>query len=343
MTSRERVLAAVRREKPDRTPSDFRAEKPTLAHLYAYCGHSDYDRLLTDLNVDMRYVDCITPAERDCGDYIENYWGERYIYRKTDWGYYRDDLPGALSKATSLRELEEFDWPRVDRMDFGGVAAQCEKYDDYGIMYGFADIFTRPMIVRGCEQMLVDLYENPEFVHFLVKKFSDYYMDEYTRAFRESGGRIDMFLIMGDLATQLAPLISPGMFDEFVAENLKRINARIHELGAYSMFHTCGQAYQFFDRLIDCGVDVIDPMQRTGPDMFPENLAGKFGGRVCFHGGIDVQTTLPFGTPDEVGEEVHRYIKAFGGNGYICCSAHYMQHDTPPENIIALHKAISES
>lgn len=108
---------------------------------------------------------------------------------------------------------------------------QCEKYNGYAIVYGFGDIFTRPSIVRGFENFLLDMYENPEFVHFLVKKFTDFYIEEYTRAYKESGNRIDIFLVMGDLATQIAPLFAPGMFDEYIAENMKRIADRIHELG----------------------------------------------------------------------------------------------------------------
>ncbi|MCL2163549.1 MAG: hypothetical protein FWH55_03970 [Oscillospiraceae bacterium] len=344
MKSRERVLAAIKRENPDRIPSDFRAEEPTLARLYAYYGHNDRDKLLCDLNVDMRYINCIEPAEKDCGAYIENFWGERYVYKKTDWGFYRETMAGALSSATTLRELEEFNWPRVDMMNYDRIPELCAKYDEYGILYGFADIFTRPAIVRGMEEMLVDFYENPEFSHFLISKFTDFYIEEYTRAFKESGGRIDMFLIMGDLATQLGPFFSMAIYDEFIGPYIKKMNDRLHELGAYSMFHTCGCSHFFYDRLIDCGVDIIDPMQRTSPEMHPEVLAEKYGERVCFHGGIDVQTTLPFGSPEEVKEEVRRYIKAFRKDklGYICTSAHYMQHDTPPENVIALYEAISE-
>ena len=110
------------------------------------------------------------------------------------------------------------------------------------------------------------------------------------------------------------------------------------------MFHSCGDAYHFYDQLIGCGVDILDPMQRTTANMAPENLAKNFGDRACFHGGIDVQTTLPHGTQEEVRAEVRRYIAAFRKNcGYICASAHYMQHDTPPENILAMYDEIHKS
>ena len=107
------------------------------------------------------------------------------------------------------------------------------------------------------------------------------------------------------------------------------------------MFHSCGEAYLFMDKLIECGVDIIDPMQRTSDKMSPENLQSAFSGRVCFHGGIDVQSTLPYGTEEEVRSEVRRYINAFKNkSGYICSSAHYLQHDTPPENIICMYDEI---
>lgn len=341
MNCRERVLNTIKRSEVDKMPCNFRAEEPTLKRLYDYVGYSDYDRLLEELHIDIRYVDAVAPPERDFGAFIQNYWGERYIYRKGEWGKYRDDLPGALSGAKTLKELENFDWPTVDMMDYSLVRRQCEKYNGYAIVYGFGDIFTRPSIVRGFENFLLDMYENPEFVHFLVKKFTDFYIEEYTRAYKESGNRIDIFLVMGDLATQIAPLFAPGMFDEYIAENMKRIADRIHELGAYFMYHTCGESYEFINKLIACGVDIVDPMQRTSEKMSPERLCAEFGGKVCFHGGIDVQTTLPYGLPEEVRAEVRRYTEVFRDkSGYICCSAHYIQHDTPPENILAMYDEI---
>jgi len=344
MNSRERVLCAIKRKEVDKIPCNLRAEKPTLSRLYAYLGFDDYEKLLEEMCVDVRYINCVEPPETNMGNFIQNHWGERYIYRKNEWGCYRDDMPGALESASSLKEFEEFPWPTVSMMDYSDVKAQCQKYDDYGIVYGFGDIFTRPSIVRGFERTLLDLYENPEFVHFLVEKFTDFYIEEYTKAFYESGKRIDVFLMMGDLSTQLAPLISTSMFDTFIGPHLKRLADRIHELGTALMFHSCGNARVFYDRLINCGVDIIDPMQRTDEGMSPETLAADFGDKVCFHGGIDVQTTLPFGTPEDVKAEVERYIAAFKKprKGYICCSAHFMQHDTPPENIVALYEAIKE-
>jgi len=341
ISSRERILNAVRHLPNDRMPCNFRAEEATLKRLYKYAGHGDYDRLVTELGADIRYADALPPAERDCGAYVQNYWGERYVYRQSEWGRVREDMPGALAEAETMKELKEFDWPLPGQMDYSGLKRTCEKYKGYAILYGFGDIFTRAACVRGFEPFMLDMHIRPEFVHFLISRFENFYMEEYTRAFEESGGAVDIFLMMGDLSSQLAPLFDPAMFSVFIAEPLSRLCARVHELGAYMMFHSCGRTFPFIKMLADCGADIIDPIQRTSPDMTPENLGEKFGGRVCFHGGIDVQTTLPLGTEDDVRAEVRRYAGAFKNNaGYICTSAHYIQHDTPPENVFAMYDEI---
>ena len=340
MTSRERVLAAARCQKPDKTPCNFRAEEATLTRLYEFLGYRDYDRLLRELHVDIRFIDSVPPPETDCGDYIQNHWGERYVYRDSPWGKRVEHLAGALSDAVSIDDFTGFPWPSADMNDYSGLKAVCEKYDEYALVYGFADIFTRPSIVRGFENFLLDMYVNPEWIHFMLDKFTGVFIDDYRRAFKESGGRIDIFLVMGDLASQLGPLFSLEMFDEFLAFHMKRMADAIHDMGALFMFHSCGESFDFYNRLIDCGVDIIDPIQPTSKKMSPENLRRQFGKRVCFHGGIDVQKTLPFGTPQEVREEVRRYLTTFKDGGYLCSSAHYMQHDTPPENIIAMYDEI---
>ncbi|MCL2740877.1 MAG: hypothetical protein FWE70_02050 [Oscillospiraceae bacterium] len=344
MDSRERVLGAIRRTGVDRAPCNFRAEPPTLRRLYEHLGHGDHERLLDDFGVDIRTVDAVPPAEADMGGYTQNFWGERYVYRTNRWGRYRDDLPGALSGAATLKELKGFAWPKVSQMDYSKVAAQCAADDGRAILYGFGDIFTRPSMVRGFENFLLDMHERPEFVHCLQEIFTGFYEEEYARAWKECGGKVDVFFVMGDLSSQSGPLFSPAFFDEFVGPYMRRMADRIHELGALFMFHTCGDTYGLIDRMVGCGVDAIDPIQRTSDLMGPESLKARFGDRVAFHGGIDVQTTLPYGSEEEVRAEVRRYVDAFGkGGGYIAASSHLLQHDTPPENIVAMYDEIGRS
>ena len=130
MTSRERVLAALRHERPDRTPCDFWAEPPAMQRLFAHVGHDDKERLLERLGVDVRHLDAPAPPERPIGGGVyENFWGERFVKKDTSWGPMREDVKGALAEAGSLAELERFPWPAPDCLDRSSLAAQCRRHD----------------------------------------------------------------------------------------------------------------------------------------------------------------------------------------------------------------------
>lgn len=106
MTPRERVLAALAHEQPDRVPRDFWAEEPTWRRLLAHGGHADRDRVLDELGIDVRHLSLPAPPEqRVAGDLVQNFWGERYLYRETPWGPMREDVRGALADATRFDQL----------------------------------------------------------------------------------------------------------------------------------------------------------------------------------------------------------------------------------------------
>jgi uroporphyrinogen decarboxylase len=252
----------------------------------------------------------------------------------------REDVRGALSDAKDFSDLERFDWPTPDAFDYSALADQCRRREGHALLYGFADVWQRPALVRGWEGMFLDMAERPEWARFLSRKFTDFYKVDYTRAAEATRGRIDLYLLISDLGSQTGPLISPAMFRAFVAPYLKEMIDCIHGLGGKALYHSCGRIARFIPDLIELGVDVLDPIQPAGPEMQPERLKADFGGRVCFHGGIDMQRLLPRGSPAEVTAEARRYAEALGrGGGYILAPAHLFQPDVPPENILAVYGA----
>ena len=341
ISPRERVLAAIARENPDRTPRDFWAEPAAMNRLFAHVGHADEERLLRDLGVDVRHLNAVEPEPRPVdGGGFQNMWGERFTYRQTPWGPVREDMHGALARAASFRDIEAFPWPSPDVQDHSRIAELCRRHERCALLYGFADIWERPALVRGWEGMLTDMAERPDWAHYLCRIFTDFYLEDYTRAQEAARGRLDLFLILTDLGTQSGPLISPAMFLEFIAPYVKEMVDRIHSLGGLAMFHTCGLIRRFIPEIIELGVDVLDPIQPIGPEMSPESLKTEFGGRLSFHGGLDTQYLLPFGTPTEVTAEARRYCEVLGaGGGYILAPAHLFQPDVPPENILAVYRA----
>ena len=342
MTPRERVLTALEHRQPDRTPCDFWAEDCTWKRLFAHVGHEDKDRLLDELGVDVRHLEIPGVPERALGGGVfQNFWGERYIYRQTPWGPMREDVRGALADAGALADLERFDWPTPDQFDYSSLPGQCRRWEQHALLYGFADVWQRPGLVRGWEGMFLDMVERPEWVHFLCRKFTDFYREEYTRAAEATRGRIDLYLLISDLGSQTGPLVSLPMFRRLVAPYLKEMIDCIHGLGAKVLYHSCGQIRPFIPELIALGVDALDPIQPVGLEMAPERLKADFGDRLTFHGGIDMQRLLPHGSPAEVRAEVRRYCETLGrGGGYILGPAHLFQPDVPPENVLAVYEAV---
>lgn len=338
---RERVLAAITHHQPDRTPRDFWAEPPAMKRLLAHVGHRDEEKLLCDLGIDLRHLNAIEPPEvRIAEGQYQNFWGERYLYRETAWGPFREDMAGALAGAFTLAELEAFRFPTPDCLDYSELADACRRHDRYALVYGFADVWQRPGLVRGWEQWFMDMVEHPEWAHFMSRKFTDFYRADYARAAEVSHGRIDIYLLISDVGSQHGPLISLEMFREFVAPYLREMVQVIHGLGARVMYHSCGAIHPFIDDLIGLGIDILDPIQPATREMMPERLKDEFGSRLAFHGGIDMQQLLPRGTPQEIARTVRHYCQTLGsGGGYILGPAHLFQPDVPPENILAVYEA----
>jgi uroporphyrinogen decarboxylase len=132
----------------------------------------------------------------------------------------------------------------------------------------------------------------------------------------------------------------PEMYDSHIRPFHQRLIDEAGRFGKPAMLHCCGAVFPLIPRLIDMGIRVLNPIQPRARDMTPENLARHFGGRLAFHGGIDIQELLPRGTPAQVQAEVARVARLLGEQGgYILAGSHHIQADTPVENILAMYTA----
>ncbi len=338
MTKRERALAAIAGQKTDRTCYSFRAENDTCEKLYRHLGFRDYDKLVDYLNPDILLINANFPAEKNFGTFCQNCWGERYIYKQTEFGPVREDMEGALAAAESLEDIKSFDWPKNDNVDYSNVKRVIDRHPGMAVHYGAGDVWQRPGLVRGMENFMIDMLLNPEYCHFMSDYFTTFYIEEYTRAQAAADGRIDIFTIYSDLGSQSAPLISEAMFREFVFPYVRRMADAVHSLGGKLFFHSCGMVFPLIGGLIEAGIDILDPIQPCTKRMQPESLAAHYGGKVCFHGGVDVQQVLSVGTPDDVRASIARYKKAFENCGFICAPSHFLQVDASVENILTLYE-----
>ena len=349
MNSKERVLTAANLAQPDRTPMDFHANPWVLERLRNDLGvTTHYDllkRLRSDI-VDIRgFVDPTycgpVPLVRDLGNGVhESTWGWRQKLMETATGWEDCYVEYVLARAASIEALEQHQWPSPDWFDFTDFAVRLEPWQDFAVMASGASVFQHATFLRGIENLLMDMAANPEMAHWLMDKFTDFYLDFFDRMLTAANGRIDILRAADDLGTQHSLFFSPDMFREFIKPRLKKIADLAHSHNVKFLFHSCGAIRPFIEELIEIGVDILDPLQAAAEGMEPKALKDNFGDRICLHGGICTQHLLPTGTPEEVRTEVQRRIEIFGRNGgYILAPCHVLQSDVPTANILAMSDA----
>ena len=152
-----------------------------------------------------------------------------------------------------------------------------------------------------------------------------------------------MFTCGTDFGTQTSAFCSVKTLKELYAPYYKAVNDWIHQHTPWKTFkHSCGSVERFYEAFIEAGFDIINPVQCSASGMDPENLKKKYGSRLVFWGaGVDTQRVLPFGTVDEVREQVKRRCEIFGPDGgFIFNAIHNIQAGTPVENIAAMIETV---
>jgi uroporphyrinogen-III decarboxylase len=222
-----------------------------------------------------------------------------------------------------LRRAEEIMETNRDRYLIGLV--WLTVFEKMHLIAGFDHIFTAPYLMRDKFLSLRD-----KIMAFNIKSI---------RRWLDAG--VDAIFMSDDWGTNDRILISPDQWREFYKPCYKEMIDEIHKGGAHAWFHSCGHILPLLDELIDVGFDVLHPLQ-PGANNFRE-VKEKGGGKICFAGGIDIQQTMPFGTPEDVGNEVETLVDLFAkdyGGGIIPGPANTIIDDTPVENIQAIYDAI---
>ena len=245
-----------------------------------------------------------------------------------------------LARATTVEEIEAHRWPRVDWWDFSRVAAACSAQPDRIVEGGYVAALWFHNYLRGMELSMEDFMERPEIAEAVISHVFRFHEEFLTRLLEAGKGGIQLTQITDDFGTQTGLAISPAIFRRFFKEPMRKLINLAHGAGAYVMHHDDGAIQPLIPEFIEIGVDILNPIQWRCPGMGREGLARDFGGQLVFHGGVDNQQTLPFGSPDDVRREVEENIRIFGGGkGYILAPCHNIQAITPTENVVALYQA----
>ena len=322
MTPRERWLAVLNREKPDRVPMDYWATEEASLKLMRYlrCDHlAEVYRYL--------HIDCpVTVAPIYVGGPPEAHEA---------W------CSCSLGQYQTVEEIEHnCTWRSPDWWDYSTIPDQIMGKEDYPIKGGGSEPFLIYKGLRGMEQAYMDLILNPEIVHYCLDKLFDFCYENTRRIFEQIPGQVMICYVAEDLGAQETLLFSRDQFREFLLPRMKRMIDLAHQAGAYVFHHSDGAVRETIPDMIDAGIDVLNPIQWRCKGMEREGLKRDFGDKIIFHGAMDNQYTLPFGTVEEVRQEVLDNLRILGqGGGYILAPCHNIQDVGPPENIVAMYEA----
>jgi uroporphyrinogen decarboxylase len=311
--------------------------------LIARLGLDDEEELRRYLNTDMRRVGGygIGRQEADGPDergYFRNMWG--VLSRPADEDGHGTETVYPFDDDSTVDDVHSHDWPDPSAVEFNVEKEQCEAYAEEFAVFGspWGPFFHEAWWTVGQENFYVWMYTKPDVLQAVIDHIVDYEV-EVTRRFLEAmDGMIDFTYFGNDFGAQRGLLLSPRMFEQFLRAPVKRYYDVSHEMGCRVMQHSCGSIRQIIPMLIDDGVDVIDPVQTYAAGMALGGLVSDFGQHVSFHGGVDTQTVLPFGTIEDVRGQVRSYVELTrDSGGYVLASSQEFMEDVPLDNILAMY------
>ncbi len=328
MSNRERAEAALQRKNPDRVPIFELLVDPSVRKgICRDCSYVDFAEMY-----DFDIVLTSTPSDNYRMEVIDE---KARIYRD-EWGVVRQFSDQTVSfpmkgPIQSESDLDAYTPPDpLDPYRYGGLIALLEAFKGKKLVgMHVHDAFSYPTYLRGMGNLLMDIIENPEMVHRLVRLSVNHSKTLITKAYNLGA---ELFVFGDDYAGTNGPMMSPKHFREFFLPGMKEVVGHAKNLGAYCIKHTDGDISSILDMIIGTGIDGIHPLDpEAGMDIRAVKM--KYGDRVCVIGNIDTGKLLTESTPEAVEEEVRRTIVDLApGGGYIIASANSIHARVKPEN-----------
>ncbi len=371
MTHKERLVAAISHEQPDKVPIDLGGTVDSSIVVEGYEKVKEHfgievenkvchrmmrvvqidERILRALDIDTRSIfpgTPITGGDQELGPHrYRDAWGVERVH--PEHSYYYDQISFPLSGEITISDIANYPWPDPD--DPGLVQGLKERLNWLRENTDCAAILSLPaacvhtsQYLRGFEDWFCDFVLNPKILEALLDAVLEVTIQMAKNQLKEVGQEVDVIIFADDLGAQDGLQISYDHFLKYVKPRLEKYLREVHDLSpAKVLFHSCGSVASIIEDLIDIGVDVLNPVQVTAAGMNPAELKEKYRGRMAFWGGMDSQKILPRGSTKEVKKAVEELIEHMGeGGGLVLSSVHNIQPDVPLDNILAMFQHARE-
>lgn len=355
MNARERVLMAMRREgKPDRMPFEISwgAFTPSLMNTFrektgTKLSPEEY------FDFDVRVVTLKpTKVKRNFQKYFSKTLPSDIVFDEFGSGgkpgkkeHFLEFSFHPLENASRVEDVRNYEWPDIDAdYRYEGIQEIVKDYKKRGYVVAadmYCTIFETAWMLRGMEKLMMDFYDYPELVHEICEQITRLRIVQ-ARKYAEAG--VDIIRLGDDIATQLAPMMSPKIYEEFFKQRMTRIVTAGKSVNSEVLYfmHSCGKIESLIPQFIEEGIDILNPIQPECNNL--SNIADKYGNQISFWGGIGTQSTMPFGTPVEVKEMVKEVQNTLGKNGNVLIApSHILEPEVPWENVEAFIEAAKES
>jgi uroporphyrinogen decarboxylase len=271
-------------------------------------------------------------------------------------GHYFDPVHSPLADATSVRDIEKhvaaiesYDKPSHLDKSYEELAktAQALRQDTDYLLVGFfgGHIFQAAQSLRGWQTFLMDLLVNQKLAEALMDRLAEANIKRFERYAATVGPYVDVLQFEDDLGMQDRPLLRPELYRKMVRPYHEKLFRYVKSrCDAYLLLHTDGAISPFIPDFIEMGVDILNPVQVSAAGMDTRMLKRAFGHDITFWGGgCDSQSILPFGSPEQVADEVKRRIDDLApGGGFVFSSIHNVQTGVPPENVVSMFETARE-
>jgi len=328
MTNRQRVLADLTHKQPDIVPYDIQFTQKMHAKMADYYGDPDFASKLGN---------CFTWVRPYPGDarFIEvrpNIWQDEFGVL---WDRSIDkDIGVVCNRLVTPDNVNTFPFPDPDDPTRHAKIDQAVKSATDAVILvslGFS-LFERAWTLTGMENLLMAMIADKKFTNALFDRILQFNLSIIEHACSRN---IDIFRFGDDWGHQRGLLMGPALWREFIKPRFAQMCRLVKSKGKFTMLHCCGKVDELFPDMIESVLDIFNPFQPEVMDVF--EMKKRFGNQLCFYGGISIQKTLPFGTPDQVRTEVKKLLEHVGKDGgYVASPSHDIPPDAKPENVAAM-------